>query len=450
MLIVEKVKDSIFKPVHIAPLVVFRIIFGLMMAAGVIRFALNGWIEDLYIKPEFFFTFPYFEWVKPFPAFFMYLLFALMGAVALSMALGLYYRASAVLFFISFTYIELIDKTNYLNHYYFISIMAFLMIFLPAHRYFSIDAYRRPFIYLERVPAWTINAIKLQLGIVYFYAGLAKLNYDWLINAMPLKIWLPANSGLPLIGSLLDQQWMAYFFSWSGAIYDLFIPFLLLSARFRPFAYVAVIVFHVFTRILFPIGMFPYVMILSTLIFFSESFHLKIIDFVRNIFKIKKVNIIPVSKALIGNKIILALFCLHFIIQILLPFRHVFFPGNLYWTEEGYRFSWRVMLMEKAGTAFFYVKDPKSGGTDEISNCDYLTPNQEKMMSTQPDMILQYAHFLKKEYEQKGINNPIITVESYATLNGSGSRLFIDPNVNLSEIKDNQFSTRNWVLPFKR
>jgi hypothetical protein len=436
------------KSVHIAPLAVFRIFFGLMMAAGVIRFAANGWISEQYLMPTYFFTYPGFEWVRPFDAFWLYSWFLLMGLSAFFLAIGFFYRFSAILFFVTFTYVELIDKTNYLNHYYFISIVAFLMIFLPAGRFFSIDTYRKPSLTIEKIPAWMIGAIKLQLGIVYFYAGLAKLHYDWLIEAMPLKIWLPANAGLPVIGPLMDEIWVAYFFSWFGAIYDLAIPFLLLSAKFRPIAYFAVIAFHVLTRILFPIGMFPYVMILSTLIFFSEGFHLRLIQFFRNIFKLAATLPVYPERKLNGSKILLIAFSLHFLIQILLPFRFALYPGNLFWTEDGYRFSWRVMLMEKAGTAFFYVTDPMTGGTDEISNCDYLTVNQEKMMATQPDMILQFAKFLREEYQRKGIENPVVRVESYVTLNGSGSRPYIDTTVDLCKIEDSAFKPRTWLLPF--
>ena len=143
------------------------------------------------------------------------------------------------------------DKTTYLNHYYFVSILSFLMIFLPAHTYFSVDANRNELIRKEYVPKWTIDSIKLLLGIVYFYAGLAKLNSDWLVKAMPLKIWLPSKFDIPFLGDLLQAEWVHYAFSWSGAIYDLSIPFLLLYRRTRTYAFVFVVIFHVLTRILF-------------------------------------------------------------------------------------------------------------------------------------------------------------------------------------------------------
>ena len=85
------------------------------------------------------------------------------------------------------------------------------------------------------------------LTIVYLYAGLAKINSDWLLKAMPLKIWLPSKYDLPLIGeNLMQQDWFHHAMSWSGMFYDLLIPFLLFYKRTRIFAFILVVFFHVF------------------------------------------------------------------------------------------------------------------------------------------------------------------------------------------------------------
>ena len=118
-----------------------------------------------------------------------------------------------------------------------------------------------------------------------------------------------------------------------------------------------------------------------------------------------------------------------------MPFRHICYSGNLLWTEEAYRFSWRVMLMEKAGYANFKVIDPETGKRFYINNGNFLNPLQEKQMATQPDFILEYAHFLKRYHQQWGIKNPAVYVESYVALNGRTSRQFIDPTVDLTKIK---------------
>ena len=180
------------------PLTVFRIGFGLMMLASIIRFWYKGWIDTLYIQPKFFFSYFGFSWVKPFGEY-TYILFLICAISALFIALGFKYRLSIIIFFLSFTYIELMDKTTYLNHYYFISVISFVMIFLPAQAKFSIDSYINKITY-DYIPSWTIDIVKLLLGIVYFYAGIAKINSDWLLRAMPLKIWLPSKYDLPLIG----------------------------------------------------------------------------------------------------------------------------------------------------------------------------------------------------------------------------------------------------------
>ncbi|KAA9327427.1 HTTM domain-containing protein [Adhaeribacter soli] len=438
------------RPVHIAPLVMFRILFGLMMFASMVRFWMKGWITELYVKPSFYFPYPGFEWVRPLGETGMHLLFALIALSALLVALGLFYRVAITLFFLTFTYVELIDSTNYLNHYYFISLVSFLLIWLPANRYFSLDVRLNPEIRQEIVPRWIVGVFRLQLGMVYIFAGIAKLNPDWLLEALPLKIWLPAKSHLPIIGNLMYEAWVAYLFSWFGAIYDLFIVFFLLNRKTRPVAYGFVLLFHLATAIFFPgIGMFPYVMIVSSLVFFHAGFHQKIIAFLSGLtgrslaapsYTSKQQHFKPYLPVLLG---------IYFLLQAAIPFRYLLYPGHLFWNEEGFRFSWRVMLMEKSGNTFFYVKEPSTGKTYEVSNSKFLTPLQEKMMSTQPDMILQYAHFLAETYAQRGIKDPEVYVECFVALNGERSRLFVDKTVNLAK-QSLGWNHYNWVLPYRQ
>ncbi len=437
------------KNTQAAPLAVFRVLFGFMMFLGIIRFWANGWIEKLYIQPKFFFSYYGFEWVKPIGDY-TYIIFAICGIAALFVALGYKYRIAIIVFFLSFTYIELMDKTTYLNHYYFISCVAFLMIFLPANVYFSVDAYKNPRMAFQMVPKWTVDSIKLMLGIVYFYAGLAKLNSDWLFNAMPLKIWLPSKYDLPFLGDLMQQPWVHYTFSWSGALYDLAIPFLLLYRRTRWFAFALVVTFHVMTRVLFPIGMFPYIMIVSTLIFFDTGFHRKVIRFISKVLRIdysKMVALSQTRKYRFKRNIALPILAVFFVIQLLFPWRYLAYPNELFWTEEGYRFSWRVMLMEKAGYAQFKIKNTETGEQFLVDNTDFLTPFQEKQMSTQPDFILEYAHFLGEHFEAQGHENVAVYAESYVALNGRLSQPYVDPNVDLMKQRES-FRRKNWILPF--
>ena len=435
---------------HAAPLALFRFFFGIMMFVSIVRFWANGWIDTLYIQPKFFFSYYGFSFVKPFGTY-TYVLFIVCALAALLVAVGFYYRYAILIFFLSFTYIELMDKSTYLNHYYFVSILSFLLLFLPASSYFSFDVRRNPKLAFAYIPKWTIDSIKLLICIVYFYAGLAKLNSDWLLEAMPLALWLPAKFDLPILGSFLHERWAHYVFSWGGALYDLSIPFLLLYKPTRKLAFVLVVVFHVLTRVLFPIGMFPYIMIVNALIFFDTHWHQRWINRISRWFRISWSSIIE-GKVLSTTKMRgyqwrLAVVALFFGIQFILPFRYLAYPGELFWTEEGYRFSWRVMLMEKVGHASFKIKDRDSGDSFYVDTSSFLNAFQEKQMATQPDFILEFAHFLEEYYQEQGMAQPAVFVDSYVTLNGRPSQPFIRPDVDLTELKDT-FAPKQWILPF--
>lgn len=445
----ESVKKYFSKSAHAAPLAVFRIYFGLMMFLGILRFWLNGWIEKLYIEPRFHFHYLGFEWVQV-PGLWTYGLFAISALSALGILLGYRYRLSASLFFLSFTYIELMDKTTYLNHYYFISLLSFLLILLPAHTYLSLDVLQKRTQSAEFTPVWHRHCLQLLLGIVYFYAGLAKLNSDWLLHAQPLRIWLPTHSDFPLFGPLFQKEWMFYFMSWGGALYDLLIPFLLLNRRTRLLAFALVLFFHGMTSALFPIGMFPYIMIGSTLIFFSEQFHRRISAFFAKLVRYPEDflhNGFHYNEA--GNKgagLKRSLIAVFFLVQLCIPFRYLAYPGELFWTEEGYRFSWRVMLIEKAGVATFFIQYPDRDRRIEVNNRDYLTAFQEKQMATQPDFILEFAHFLADEFAQDK-NKPAVFVQSYVALNGRRSSPYIRPDIDLSKEKQT-LKPKTWITPF--
>ncbi|MFY7670851.1 HTTM domain-containing protein [Tenacibaculum sp. MEBiC06402] len=416
------------------------------MCLSIIRFWYNGWVEKLYITPKLFFSFYGFEWVKPF-GIYTYLLFIFCGLSAFFVAIGYKYRIAIISFFLSFTYIELMDKTTYLNHYYFVSLVSFLMIFLPANATFSVDSFKKGIEY-SKIPKWTVDSIKFMLGIVYFYAGLAKLNSDWLFRAQPLKIWLPSKYDLPLIGNnLMQQDWFHFAMSWSGAIYDLCIPFLLLFKRTRIIGFVLVVVFHVFTRILFPIGMFPYIMIVATMIFFEPSFHEKVISFLKEKFNMFRYQVQTKDFFCYKSNFVPTFIGVFIFIQLLFPWRYLLYPGELFWTEEGYRFSWRVMLMEKVGYSNFKIVDGKTKQFFYVDNKDFLTSFQEKQMSFQPDFILEYAHFLGDHFTKDGHQNVQVYVESYVALNGRPSKLYIDPNVDLYKQKES-FKHKDWILPF--
>ena len=437
-----KFKEYCFRQVSSAPLIVFRILFSALLFYSTIRTIYKGWVHHLYVLPTYHFTF-----IDGLPLPSENTIYAIFGLLALSslfMLLGLFYRISTTVFFLLFTYVELIDKTYYLNHYYLVSILVFWMILVPANRSYSIDSLISPKIKSQVCDNWCILIFKVQLSIVYFFAGLAKVNSDWLLQAQPLATWLPGRYSLPLIGKWLYLKEVAFLFSWLGCLYDLFIWAFLWFKRTRSIAYLFVLVFHILTGILFPrIGMFPYIMIVATVIFFPANWHQKLLNF------------IPVTPSKENNHSrkekswLLPIFLMaYLIVQLYLPLRHLQYPGNLFWNEDGYRFSWRVMLMEKNGYTNFISKDPKLNLQKQIDLNNYLTAFQQQQLRSQPDMILQFAQHIGQLQEDELGYAPEIYVDSRISLNGRRSQVFADKTVDV--YNKGNFNGKNWLIPLSK
>ena len=400
------------------------------MLVAVGRYVTHGWIDSLFRVPRFYFPYAGFEWIRPWPGVGMYLHFGGLGVLALAIVVGFWTRTATALFALGFTYAHLIDKTNYLNHYYLVSVLAALMVVLPLAAAGSLDASRHPARAADVVPAWTVWALRGQLGLVYFYGGVAKLNADWLFAAQPLRIWLAASGDVPLVGPLLVQPWAAYACSWAGAAFDLGIVPLLLWPRTRRAAYALVVVFHVLTSRLFPIGIFPWLMITLTPIFFAPDWPRRLAVRLR-LARSERVAT-PRPLAMRHESLLMAVVAVHLVLQALIPLRAVVESDDVAWNEQGFRFAWRVMAMEKAGTATFRLRDPATGETWTVDPRAELTPLQSRMMATQPDMIADYARHLAAAARRAGHANVEVRADVYVSLNGRPSRRFIDPDADLA------------------
>jgi hypothetical protein len=402
---------------------VFRIGFGLVGVILVARFFAMGWIDSLLVDPAYHFPYPGFEWVRPWPAPWMHLHFVVIGLAAAGIAVGYRYRMSATVLVVALGYVELIDRSLYLNHYYWMVLTAAVMVFLPLHAVWSIDARvgRAPVSY----QAWVVWALRFQVGMVYFFAGLAKLNEDWLLRAEPLSTWLPARSELFLIGPLLTLPVTAVAASWLGAFFDLTIVGWLSWRRTRPFAYGAIAVFHTVTWVLFPsIGLFPLLMTISALVFFEPDWPLLLP---------------PVSKASVGGSTpqggrglspgwALA-GATYVLLMVALPLRHHLAPGDVKWNGEGYLGSWQVMLSEKSASADFIVTDPSTGDTWTVPPPQYLTERQQMVMATDPVMIRQAAALVASEVGG-GVR---VAADVRVSFNGRPNQQFTDPEVVISD-----------------
>jgi len=411
-------------------LAAFRIAYGAVMLFALLRFASNGWIHDLYVAPRFHFHYFGFGWVRPLPAPWIYLHFLLLGVAALAVMLGAFYRVAIAAFTVLFAWMELLDAATYLNHYYAITLLGILLCFMPAERCCSLDAWwarRRGTPLPSTVSFWTIAMLRFQVGVVYVFAGVAKLNADWLLHAEPLHTWLVARSDLPLVGRILEHPMIPTVMGWSGAFFDLSIAFLLLAPRTRVPAYLSVVFFHLLTGWLFPtIGIFPWVMIVLTPIFFAPDWPVPLVGRLRR----REFDCPPEQKGPPLSSTQLALMGGWMLIQCIVPMRHLAYPGDVLWTQEGARWSWRVMLAERAAVSEIRVIDDE-GNPQTIDPADYLSPLQIRMMAAEPDLLIQFAHFLRDEAAARG-EHVEVHAEVWAAVNGRPSARLVDPAIDLA------------------
>jgi vitamin K-dependent gamma-carboxylase-like protein len=434
----QSFRERLFGPTDIASLVFFRISLGFIYLAEVIRYFAYGWIDHDFIYPTVHFTYFGFSWISPWPAWGMYAHFIVMGLAAVGLMLGCLYRISAILCFLSFTYVFLLDQTLYLNHFYLMCVLAFLMIFLPAHRAASIDAWRKPTLRSDFIPAWPRLLLLSFISLVYFYAGIAKLNTDW-FTGNALRLWLPRAARVPLLGPLTEHELAAYFFAYGGLAFDLLVVPLLLWRRTRMFGFIWALAFHFLNFLIFNIGVFPWLMIVATTLYFSP-------DWPRRWLKLWKRK--TETAIFEYSSVPIRLGAAFLILQALIPLRHLLYPGPVNWTEEGHRFSWRMMLRTKEGTATFVVTDPVTKDTWKVDPQEYLTPEQARKTALRPDMLLQFAHFLAEaEAAPHNRTNPLeVRVISSLSLDGRPPQPLVYPHIDLAKVR-RHLGHNDWIVP---
>ena len=430
---------------------VFRIAFGVLAAFAAIRFLANGWVNQLYLAPRAHLTYPGFGWVQPLPAPWMHLVVAAVGAAGVAIALGWRYRLACWSYLCGFAYLEAIDATLYLNHYWFVSLCALLLAIVPAHHHWSLDARADRVRRSARVPAGVVWALRAQVGVVYVFAGLAKLNADWLSSALPLRIWLADRSDIWLVGPLLDEPWLAFAASWGAAAFDCTIVGWLLWRRSRPWAYAVLVMFHVATWMLFAIGVFPWVMIAAALVFFDPDWPRQLAARCRALRAHLPVQ--PESRLVrraadtcprLGRAALVALAALA-VVQLALPLRHLAYPGDVRWTEEGYWGAWRVMLTDKAAHLEFEVTDPATGHRWIVGPDIVLEDWQIERASGHPDLIVATAHLVADQYRHSGVTDVEVRADAWVSMNGRPAQRIIDPTVDLAA-QSRTLAPAPWIL----
>ena len=428
---------SIFQAIDNSPLIVFRILFGFLIACESFGAILTGWVKRVLTDPQFTFSFIGFEWLQPLPGFGMYFYFVLMGFFGLAIMLGYRYRIAITSYTILWAGVYFMQKSSYNNHYYLLLLISFLLIFLPANRYASLDVKQNRVSEEKTMPYWISLLFIIQVGIVYVFASLAKFYPDWLDGTFTKNL-LSGTTSRPFFLELFSQKWFYLFIAYAGILFDLLIVPFLLFKKTRTLALIASVIFHIFNSITLQIGIFPFFALTFALFFYEP-------ETIRRLFLRKKPKLEDenLSQNLYGKRIVYFLMIPYLIIQIALPLRHHFIEGDVLWTEEGHRLSWRMMLRERNGYITIQIKDLKTGNVSIYNYRKNLTNKQAQNLATKPDFIWQYCQRIKEEYKGKPI---AIYIDCKNSINRKEYKSLIDPNYDMAKAEWNYFAHNEWIL----
>lgn len=428
---------TVFKEIDNSPLIVFRIFFGFLVACESFGAILTGWVKRVLIDPQFTFSFIGFEWLQPLPGYGMYWYFITMGFFGLAIMLGYRYKIAIICYTVLWAGAYFMQKTAYNNHYYLLFLISFLMIFFPANRYASMDVKQKRVKEEKTMPYWISLLFIIQVAIVYVFASIAKLYPDWLDGTFTRNL-LADSTNKMILKELFLQKWFYMFIAYMGIIFDLLIVPLLLFKRTRIIALIASLSFHLFNAVFLEIGIFPFFALTFALFFYEP-------ETIRRIFLKKKPSVIgeTLQPSFYGKKIVYFLMIPYLIVQLLLPIRHHFIEGDVLWTEEGHRLSWRMMLRERNGYIIIKIKDLKTGQESIYNYGKNLTDKQAHNLATKPDFIWQYCQRIKKEYKGKPI---AIYIDCKNSINRKEYKTLIDPTFDMAKAEWDYFSHNEWIL----
>jgi vitamin K-dependent gamma-carboxylase len=455
------------RPVSSASLAVVRIAFGVSMVVNAFLY-LPVLVQEYYGDTTY--NFPYGEltFVRAVPGAGMHLVYVAMAVAGVCIALGWRYRWAAASFFVLTTYVFLVDSTYFQNHEYLISVLALMFWMLPLGCRWSFDARRDPSIRSAVLPAWMVWFVRFQIGVPYFYGGIAKLNSDWLAGE-PLRRWLGNRTEIGPIDAVLTNDGVVWFMTYGALVLDLGIVAALLYRPTRVAGFVVITTFHLLNAWLWGLFIFPWLMIAATTIFFEPDWPERALVHLRA--RWPNLPWLPVAAGAVtappasamaptarGPRFLpwrasstwvlrsglLAFLGVWMALQLLVPLRHYAIDGSPSWTEQGHRFAWHMKLRDKQGWALFHVTT-EDGRTVTVDPRDHLNDKQVARLPGHPERLVQFSRHLSDLH-----GGAEVRAETSVSLNGRDPQPFVDPTVDLSARSAWWWGHADWILPLEQ
>ena len=461
------VRHLFFRPVDAASLAVFRIALGALMLFEAVNYGFFLSLDGMYRDTDLLFRYAGFEWVRLPPGPWLEAGFVVMALAAAGVMLGLFFRLCSFVLLGTFTYLFLLDQALYLNHFYLAILYIAILACTPAHRLWSLDARRRPALASATIPNWPRFWLAAQTEIVLIYAGIVKLNADWL-QLEPMRLWMNRRSAdaAPLF-QWLTQDWGIAAASYGAIALHLIGAPLLLFRRTRLPVLGVYAVFHVVNAFTFDIGIFPFMTFAATLMLFDADWPRQFARWLRErrprLGRGRAARPLAAVAAPAGpapggwagratsgafRTVVVAGVSVWLVAQCVVPLRHLAAPGDVAWNEDGHRFSWRMKLRSKVGRASFVVVHP-DGSREVVDPADHLTPKQVRTMACLPDLLWQFAQFAEARYRRAPDEDVAVHAWTSCSLNTREPIALVRRQVDLTSIPRDA-PTGTWLMPNRK
>ena len=437
----RKIYKYLFREISSDTISYLRICLGLLLAYELWDY--RFYFADGLLQSEYFFTYDGFSWVKPFTKPIMeYIVYGGI-LVGILVALGIFFRPLSIVLALITTYVFLLDKGHYNNHGYLYVILSWLLVFTHADSKYVPFKKRS-----DLIPYWQVFIFKLQITIVYFMGGIAKIDSDWL-QGYPMRYWL-YDKGQEMggkFGAFLCSGSAALFYSYSGLFFDLLVPIFLWNDKKRKYILPFILFFHVSNHFFWNIGSFPWAMLAFTPIFFTPGFFDRFFDAkkIKDTEKIKDVAI----NSWKGNLVIGAI-AIWFFIQITFPLRWLWLYNgrNPSWTGQGHLFAWRMMLTDTIEAVRLKIIIPETGEVLYVNLFDYFSYRQFYKSMRTPSSMLPFIHMISENLRQNGVKDPVIKMEFYKSVNLRAPMLLNDTSLNYANVNYNPAISQFWIQPW--
>ncbi|PVD37474.1 hypothetical protein C0Q70_00064 [Pomacea canaliculata] len=364
--------------------------------------------------------FPLFDLLRPLPV-------QWMGNSACGIMLGAAFRVSCVLFLLPYWYMFLLDKATWNNHSYLFGILGFLLFLSDANRYWSLDGLFHYNISNSDVPLWNYSLLRSQIFLVYFLAGLKKLDLDWVGGYSMENLsqhWIFDPFRFVLTSGQVDY----FIVHLGGLTIDLVIGFLLFFNKTRLLGFLICSSFHLMNSQLFSIGMFPWMMLATQPLFCNADWPRAVFRRIPHALRLLTPDVdedtqpsshclypktyikpentpdtvwkrsshkqtIPSAHPMARHRLA-AVFTLMFVVwQVFLPYSHFITKGYNSWTQGLYGYSWDMMVHTRSLQHLRITFVDRDSGYQGYLNPEMWTKSWR--WSSHPDMIQQYARFLQ-------------------------------------------------------